>query len=160
ERSWHDLKIIIEEGRVHELGRKDQHQQRMREHSLWVKDNYFTLRDYILSVFFDFPVLDIDADNLEASNNINSKKKKRVIVPDNVEQRIVFRPNDFPYNCQDDITHYVLWCLLPLSMDEVRQYLQHHHSLGEYSERYVCFQNPVYLQSIKDVFHYHVFVRA
>ncbi|GAM27012.1 hypothetical protein SAMD00019534_101870 [Acytostelium subglobosum LB1] len=174
-RSWDELITIIAEGRVHELGRREDWLRRMWAHSDWIKQHYSTARDYILSLVFDFPIVD---DGIEALTPIASAAAqesgdvgepisvtvaaplKRVVTPDGpMEQRIIIRMNDFPYNIDENIRHCVLWCLHPLTEEQARYHLENTLGLGTYGKEYLVFINPPHLQSIKDVFHYHVFIR-
>ncbi|KAF2073888.1 hypothetical protein CYY_004812 [Polysphondylium violaceum] len=151
-RTWEDLKRVINEGRLHELGRRENDQLEMTKHMTGVKAAYHSIKDYIDHRFFDFPVQDVI---------VNSNVKKVSTRPQEISQKLVFRPNDFPYNCEDSVSHYVLWCLKPLTFDEAKDYLDSYlgRQYGDDSNGYIFFVNPEHLQSIKEIFHYHVFIR-
>eukprot|EP01133_Synstelium_polycarpum_P006407 gene6407-7432_t len=121
ERTWEDLNKVIQDERFHELGRKDRDTAKMKEHMIWIKDNY------IKSV----PLT------------------KSTISKD--QQKIVLRLNDFPYNTEESVVHWVLWSLQPLSSDEAKQQIALNFGPINYLEDYVFFINPVILQSIKDI---------
>ncbi|EGG22402.1 hypothetical protein DFA_04521 [Cavenderia fasciculata] len=183
ERTWDDLKNVINEDRLGELGRKDQDTTKMMDHMVYVRATYSSTKDYILSKMFDFPTEDDhqhpiinnvdnnitnqnndnnnnnDSSSSDNSNN-NNVYKKKVVRPVDVKQKLAFKLNDFPYNCHDSITHWVLWCLQPLTHQEAKEHLITHfqHKL-QHQQDFLFFINPVELQSIREVTHYHVFVK-
>ena len=65
---------------------------------------------------------------------------------------LVFCPNMFPYAVEKNIDHYLLWSLKPIHNAEsiLRDLL---------NVPFLCFENPVYKRSVKNVTHYHVFIR-
>ncbi|KYQ91186.1 hypothetical protein DLAC_08102 [Tieghemostelium lacteum] len=189
-KSWKDLEKIIFESRLHELGRKDAVQESMLEHMVWVRSNYLSIKDYILSKVFQFPLEDVIVDHenivcgdctsassststpvmcngssggtsteeLDNSSQRVVQIKKRVVRDEGIKQRLVIRPNDFPYSCEEPISHWILWCLKPMSFDEAKQYLSKFFN-RTHGVDYLFFVNPHHLQSIKEVFHYHVFLK-
>eukprot|EP01132_Coremiostelium_polycephalum_P003645 gene3645-4540_t len=184
-RSWEDLKLIIIEDRLDELGRSNRGQEQMLNHMKWIKSNYTSVKDYILSKVFEFPefldenciVNNTNNDNIlnncniqqhkDNNNNITSTAqttncttptKKKVIKPEGIQQKIVFRPNDFPYNTDEIVSHYCLWCLNPMSFQEAKELLSKILN-ANHDEDFIFFMNPERLQSIKEVSHYHVFIK-
>jgi len=73
----------------------------------------------------------------------------------------VITPNDFPYDVSKGIHHYLLWFnpdnKYPMynDYDHVAKILDRHVGSG----KYVCFMNPLSIQSVPAVKHYHVFFR-
>lgn len=74
-----------------------------------------------------------------------------------INDRFVIASNDFPYNFEEGINHYVLW-LNPkynkLSLEEVEILC---HNLFDF-DVYVH-ETPLYLRSIKKIQHYHIFTK-
>lgn len=68
-------------------------------------------------------------------------------------------PNDFPYALEVPIRHEVIWTRVPLHGDPVRvqRLIERYFPAAEWQT--MSLVNPVYLQTIKDIFHIHVFVR-
>ncbi|EGC33953.1 hypothetical protein DICPUDRAFT_80304 [Dictyostelium purpureum] len=157
-RTWEDLKNIIKEGRLEILGRKNKDQLDMERHMSKVKSEFNSAKDYIDFKVFQFPT------ELKAFENEETGLvyQRRVSVrPNNIEQRLVIRPNDFPYHCDADISHWVLWCLKPLTFEEAKEFISKifKREYANDNDGFIFFVNPEHLQSIKDIFHYHVFIR-
>ena len=71
---------------------------------------------------------------------------------------VVFRKNDFPYNLEEGVEHFLLWSNQDLSPDEIDTYIQEHTvSLDPLDT--LWFVNPTELKSIPDLWHAHVMVR-
>ena len=63
--------------------------------------------------------------------------------------------NDFPYDLEKNIEHYVLWSRKRLENDSIEKILKQEFK----NLNIVFFENPEYLKSIKDIFHIHIFVK-
>ncbi|EFA86716.1 hypothetical protein PPL_00520 [Heterostelium album PN500] len=142
ERTWDDLKFVISQGRLHELGRKDVIQSEMKNHSKWVSENYNSMKDYILYKMFDFELESTVEENNDntSPNQLHSTKKKKAVIPDIIEQKIVFKKNDFPYNCEKGINHMVLWCLKPMTDEQAKKYITENLNLEfgkDYYKRHI-----------------------
>jgi len=64
--------------------------------------------------------------------------------------------NKYPYALQKGIYHYVLFALQPLDSSSI----QHEIQVKFKNRPVVWFINPLYLQSIKDLWHCHIFIRT
>uniref|UniRef100_A0A7R9W0K5 Uncharacterized protein n=1 Tax=Chlamydomonas euryale TaxID=1486919 RepID=A0A7R9W0K5_9CHLO len=77
-------------------------------------------------------------------------KKKAAVKADVLtapQPTIVFQQNDFPYNFEAGVTHYVLWSSKPLSPDQINAQIEKHMP----GQETVMFVNPPVLQSIPAV---------
>jgi len=69
-------------------------------------------------------------------------------------------PNRFPYDVEPGVDHLVLWSVKPLSDEDMhRKIKQQLKRLYKTSVEYVAFVNFVEDQSIRDLWHAHVFVK-
>lgn len=68
---------------------------------------------------------------------------------------VVFRKNDFPYNLDNGVEHFLLWSNQDLSPDEIDVYIQE-NTHGALDTLY--FINPAELKSIPELWHAHVMV--
>ncbi|KAN0019808.1 hypothetical protein ACTFIU_003030 [Dictyostelium citrinum] len=157
ERSWKDLKEIIQGDRLEILGRKLKDQAEMEKHLKVVKQQFKSIKDYIDFKVFKFPTQSInyiDEKGIEVNRLIT-------IRPENLEQKLVFRPNDFPYSCDKSISHWVLWCLKPLDHEDAKHLISKltNREFSNDDNGFLFFINPFHLQSIKEISHYHVFIK-
>eukprot|EP00892_Ulva_mutabilis_P011242 jgi/Ulvmu1/8490/UM044_0024.1 len=88
---------------------------------------------------------------------IDEDGKKTVHMPSDATEAPIWRANDFPYACQPGIDHHNIWCTIPLSGEQVNAVVEAHKPSSEYET--LIFVNPVELQSIKAIWHAHVFSR-
>lgn len=65
------------------------------------------------------------------------------------------RRNDFPYNWEDGIEHYLLWSNEEVPDNEIEGYIQ---DLMPHCSDYLWFVNPAELKSIPEIWHAHVIV--
>ncbi|KAG1676542.1 hypothetical protein FOA52_000085 [Chlamydomonas sp. UWO 241] len=80
---------------------------------------------------------------------------KRAVL-DAEEPTIVFGENDFPYNFEPGMTHYVLWATKPLPRAELNAQIAA-RLLGRET---LVFVNPPALQSIPALWHAHILARS
>ena len=71
----------------------------------------------------------------------------------------VLVPNDFPYALELPIRHEVIWTRVPLHGDpaRVQRLIETYFPADKW--HLLSLVNPPYLQTIKDIFHIHVFVK-
>eukprot|EP01113_Clastostelium_recurvatum_P042969 TRINITY_DN7034_c0_g1_i1.p1 TRINITY_DN7034_c0_g1~~TRINITY_DN7034_c0_g1_i1.p1 ORF type:complete len:181 (-),score=25.78 TRINITY_DN7034_c0_g1_i1:39-560(-) len=133
---------------LHELGRAKDMLDRMFAHTDKMKTIWRSMGDYILSRLFGF----------EYETDPDSSLYRAI--PDTGKMTTLFVPNDFPYNTEEGIDHWLLWSLTPIPDEEARAFLDAKlvDSDGKVL-RYVYFVNPVAVRSIKEVSHYHVFFK-
>lgn len=65
--------------------------------------------------------------------------------------------NKFPYDWEDDVSHYMLWSVNPLTDNEVRERIEKRFPLHSYD--WVFFINRPSSQSVQGIFHAHILVR-
>lgn len=156
---WEALQRYIEHGRFDELGRSKDLLLEMNDHMHKVKEEYASVRDYILGKFFQLPLVEVDVEEpdsiKDSASPISKGRKKQAIIRKDDMGRLAFALNDFPYNFTPNIKHYILWSLKPLTDEEIRDHISKLLTKGE---RYLVFSNLPFKQSIKDVFHVHVCV--
>lgn len=70
---------------------------------------------------------------------------------------VIFMENDFPYNVETGIQHFLLWSNQGLDVSEIEEYIKHHPATHGSLET-LWFVNPVELRSIPDMWHAHVMV--
>ena len=106
---------------------------------------------------------------LEVQNNyqkhIDFLKKQNMTALDNIKtivpnNTITIIPNDFPYNTEKNVLHYVVWCrnVVPTKQEivsEIEKFALHNDF-----EDFIFFQNPPSLQSIPELLHYHLFLKT
>jgi hypothetical protein len=109
-----------------------------------IKSEYATMGDYIFFKKFSMPTI-LGPDNKKIADL--SKKMDA--------QQILFEKNDFPYAIEDNIEHYLIWSLTPLSSDDIiaiaTKNLPNHEFLWSI--------NPPSVQSVKEIFHAHIYSR-
>jgi len=110
-----------------------------------VNEEYASTRDYLLAKVFGFTPRSIEGSKLQ--------------VVDDIPPMMVFTANDFPYNCADPIQHWLVWSTTELNLQMVEEYL--HSAVPKKfgtGALYICLLNPPNHQSIRDLFHVHVFI--
>ena len=66
-----------------------------------------------------------------------------------------FARNDFPYALDPSISHHLIWSRAPLNVDEMHCIMEEHRPPHRYQT--VTFINPPHLQSVKNLWHAHIF---
>lgn len=82
-----------------------------------------------------------------------------VTVSDVITKKMKGRPiawmrNEYPYDV-DNTRHYLIWSTYQLSDEKIKEIATRHAQ----SQNFICFVNPEYLQSIKDIWHAHVIIQ-
>eukprot|EP00698_Gefionella_okellyi_P004205 TRINITY_DN13918_c0_g1_i1.p1 TRINITY_DN13918_c0_g1~~TRINITY_DN13918_c0_g1_i1.p1 ORF type:complete len:166 (-),score=21.89 TRINITY_DN13918_c0_g1_i1:69-539(-) len=143
---WQLLTHLIATDRVTEMGRSEQglkaYVARMEE----IRSEYETVGDYVLASVFGLTCETTDG------------QKKRAIIPPGFESRekVFIKPNDFPYNLVPGIEHYIIWCHAPKSAEELATIAREFAGDRVYAQ----FVNPVATQSVRNVFHAHLFINT
>ena len=105
---------------------------------------YNTVIDYLYDVIFNFPT------------KFNSEGKLTTL---NSDQFIkIFRPNDYPYQLNDNSNHYVMWYNCqnkPYSYDQINLDIQEELSKLANNYQYVWYENPI--MSVPEIYHVQVF---
>ena len=120
----------------------DQYQQHKRN----VLSKYNSMGDYILAKYFDETLVSLDKNTGKLS--YNGKETGNVY---NIQ------PNDFPYNFEKDIKHFLIWSTYQLTDDEVEGICLN-EILPSKRTQYIYWTNEVNLQSVihRHLFHVHV----
>jgi hypothetical protein len=139
--SWESLSNIIKSNELHLLGRDNEGERKYQEWSLNVKEKYQSISDVVYHNIFNCEF------DIHSEKKIALKHTKRFDV--------VLRKNDFPYHLTDDISHYLLWSCWILSLEDVEIIIQKKLP----NKEFMYFVNPPHLQSIKDIWHAHIFIK-
>lgn len=143
--SWIEAKAIIEAGRLESLGRSTEQQATYRVFRANIQEEWVSVSDYVLCA------------KLQYSETTTADGKRVAVRPPGVEQpRTVLLENDFPYNLDTGIFHYVLWKIggevLPNDIDVAVQQLRTTRGAVDTA----VYINPPHLKSILDVEHAHI----
>lgn len=116
------------------LGRSSEVMEKYEEHKKELKDNGIIIDDYINNKYF--------RDNTH---------------------KFCLDKNIFPYYCDSNIEHYVMWirCGEKISENNFKEFICNKLFDGDFCEmkqKCIYFQNITALQSIKGVNHLHVFI--
>ena len=76
-------------------------------------------------------------------------------LPGGPDSRLVWAPNDYPYNLAPGIEHHLAWsCCGPPSSDVLEAFVTAQRPPSAYHS--IVFINPRHLQSVRNVWHAHV----
>jgi hypothetical protein len=120
-----------------------------------IQTKYLAAREYVQSLKFrkysDF----IKIKHLGYKSNLN---KDGYIVSRKIKCSLsyMFVENEYPYHFNENIKHYLIWALKPLDYCEIFQILK--ESNIEYCD-WTWFVNTTAKQSIKDLWHCHIFLK-
>ena len=143
--SWPEAKTIIEEGRLDLLGRSIEQQATYRAFREQIQVEWVSVSDYILCC------------KLQYSETTAADGKRVAIRPTTVESpRTVLLENDFPYNFDTGISHFVLWKIggevLQADIDAAVHQLRATYNATDTA----VYINPPHLKSILDLEHAHI----
>ena len=152
--TWNELNRVVINNRwisaVNPNPRLYEDQIAMELHTKNVKKRYISMADYILDTYFNIPM------KIVIDKNDNNIKKYQSDLNPNYEQRefkYVFIPNDFPYRCDEGITHDLLFATKPIeSKDEINNLIYKHLK----HKKYLWWENPLQAKSIPDLWHIHI----
>jgi len=151
--SWNECKQIVAEDRLELLGRSDTQQSSYDEFTRGIKDKYEHVKDYLFVSKFGFEA--------EASP-ITGKLRVNILPGSLSTDRLNLCINDFPYNYEEGIAHYVLWKLgTQLTEKEIvdaQDSLLRDERLG--AKDACWYVNPPHLKSILEIDHAHILVLA
>ena len=66
--------------------------------------------------------------------------------------------NEYPYHLEKDISHYLLWRVVPMAFEEVDKYIENDKILSKCD--ILWYINPIWIKSIKGVWHCHILART
>lgn len=145
--SWKELGDLIVEGTLEslgKLGRSEADLKVYREFMAGVRNDYASVGDFIKIDVFEAAVHSSDG-------------KKHAVDVEHASERVVWRLNDFPYNLEDGIQHWLLWSTRELAKGRMQQLIDDKFPAGSWDR--LTFVNPAPLQSVLSVWHCHVIVR-
>ena len=67
-------------------------------------------------------------------------------------------PNEFPYHLEENISHYLLWRVVPMTFEEVDNYIATNETLNKCD--ILWWVNPMWIKSVKGVWHCHILART
>jgi len=140
-----DIQSLLDKDSIHFFGRTSEMLEKMKVRMSLVKEKWLAVKDYLLCRFFGF------------ESTVDPITNLLVSVPDTQKVSISFVPNDFPYNVELDIEHWILWGLEKMDPEEVKLYLD--SKMVDVDGKvvpYVSFVNPPETQSVRNLFHVHV----
>lgn len=127
-----------------QLGRNSAQMQVYQSNLAQVRREYASVQEYCKARFLDYETYP-NADGLLEARR-----------PASAQGRIVsWRLNDYPYNFEAGIQHYVLWSETELREDEIQAVIKRELPNHETA----VFVNPPVLQSVAAVWHCHVIAR-
>ena len=97
--------------------------------------------------------------NWEVQNYYSKRSEKdKIRFKENIKNKLLVNPyvlekNNYPYNVQAE--HWVLWMSYPMTEYDINKILDKELIDKEYK----YYENPVYIRSVPEIIHYHVFVR-
>ncbi|GBF89557.1 hypothetical protein Rsub_02275 [Raphidocelis subcapitata] len=145
---WEQTSALIREGTVESLGKLGRSEEQLRVYRSFmagVKEDYASVADFIkISVF-------------EAAVHITDGKKQAVDSEHASADRAIWRPNDFPYNFEPAMQHWLLWCSREPPAARLQALVDAKFPPGAWDV--LRFVNPPALQSVLSVWHCHVIVR-
>lgn len=79
----------------------------------------------------------------------------------NKQNQWVLVPNDFPYDLENNILHYVLWFNPSIggSLELAKIICEEHIAMDVRFTDYFIFENPEHKKSVPEILHYQVFFR-
>eukprot|EP00879_Flechtneria_rotunda_P006848 GHRR01007193.1.p1 GENE.GHRR01007193.1~~GHRR01007193.1.p1 ORF type:complete len:171 (+),score=39.38 GHRR01007193.1:585-1097(+) len=145
--TWQQAKKNIQAHTVEslgKLGRTEADLATYKAHMAKVKDEYNSVSDFIKITV------------LERACRLNADCKKEAVEPAHSTQQLIWRLNDFPYNFEPDVQHWLLWSSnQPLEAVQIQEEIRAKFPDHEF----LWFVNPAALQSVTSVWHCHVLVR-
>jgi len=144
---WNEVKNIINTNKLEFLGRNEEQQKVYEEFRQDILLKYENVSQYLYITKFNF------------NSNINNNNNKLIAIrPDNIDiNKTYLYLNDFPYNFNNNIKHYVLWKLSLITkeeVDEVAKKLVQDMSAIDYC----TYINPPALKSVLDIEHGHILI--
>lgn len=145
---WSDVKQIMEKGTLERLGRSNIQLTEYREFRSQLLINWVSVTDYVMVSKLDFKCITLE------------NGKKTAEIPAVIQTRTVLTKNDFPYNFESGIEHYVLWKIgSDINSVEIAAAALN-LSVAIKAVDYVTYVNPPHLKSILDLDHAHILLKV
>ena len=145
--SWDEARSIVADGSLASMrlfGRSRDTLQSYREFKSRINRFYASMVDRIM------------IDVFKCDWKMNEDRKIQHLSPSQAGP--FFVKNDFPYNLDPGIEHYLLWSDRVMLDEEVEAYLRS-DPVARQSSSCLTFVNPAELQSIPEVHHVHVLLK-
>ncbi|OZJ04624.1 hypothetical protein BZG36_02062 [Bifiguratus adelaidae] len=142
--TWEELRYLLGNDGLHRLRRAPTPLAKYNAWSAETKATYRTIENYLKTEVLKFPPSTASPDP---------------DMPPDTAFSYLFRLNDFPYAIDPKITHYLIWSPRPLSEKEINYVLEKRLPNLKTDQEEMHFVNPKHLQSVKGIWHAHVFVR-
>ena len=149
-KNWEEILFLAQSNRLGQFHRLESVTNKYNMHMSRYKDIYHTPEDMILHRILNYP-------SYWKYDDCSRSLKRTVDVQSITTNHTAFVPNEFPYNIDPNIKHYLLWSFRPLTPREIREKIEDHIASDQYE--YVYFINPNNLKSIKNIPHVHVMIR-
>ena len=147
--TWTELKVIINRGDLHVLGRSVIQQLEYDSFCEAIKAEWVSIADYLLHSKFNIPYTSETSSSKKLVDR-SSYNKSEVITK--------LLPNDFPYYFDECIDHFIYWKLGgSLSCIEVEEIAR--NVMSDVNSKYIDYQvyiNPAHLKSIPEIEHAHI----
>ncbi|CAG8536700.1 7723_t:CDS:2 [Funneliformis caledonium] len=151
--NWDEVKEIVG-CRLELLRREKSLQLKYAAHKVKIAQEYSSLDHYVCKVVLNWSKEILQKSSTSPQEYFSSKTPST---------HYNLRLNDFPYIVDSSISHYILWSKLPFENQnepdvkkEIDSFLKEKFP-GE--KEWVFFINPPRLQSVKSIWHGHIFVR-
>ncbi|GLI63396.1 hypothetical protein VaNZ11_006357, partial [Volvox africanus] len=152
--NWDEIKNLVHRGKTTDvealgvLGRCEADLMAYRDHRAKILQKYASVTDELRGRLFGAPLVVTQDGKLVVAASDPTSTKRHILV----------MANEFPYYVDPEIAHLNIWCSNgPLSDETVEHLIA--ERLPSETEEYVWFINPLQYQSIRAIWHCHVFVR-
>jgi hypothetical protein len=146
-KGWTEICDIVTSNRLELLRRNDEMLNKYHEFIEKIKSEYCSVEVYIAHKVFAANLVCGGDGKWELDRKCEAWRENRIIV---------FRPNDFPYNFEENIAHDLLWSNRPLDAETISEIIAEEMRKRKRKE-FVYFENPAHLKTIPGIFHIHVF---
>ena len=106
----------------------------------------------------------------QMSQKIDEYINTKYFSNENENKICVFVANSFPYNCESNIKHYLIWVnpkfnmffpdTLNCSKFDPMVKKEVHETFGKNNSEYIFFENIMELKSVKTIRHLHIFIKS
>jgi hypothetical protein len=148
---WDTVNSIIDNNELHRLIRHPDEQQSYIQCINEIKNKYNSVGDCIFDTVFKYPTVLNDNGKLSCINI--------------TDKQIIFTQNDYRYNFEPNILHYILWSTNELNENEIIYELENripyiiNKPFVKRNRDYNFWINPLNIQSVKTIWHAQVIIK-
>lgn len=147
--TFDQLKQWIENSDITNIRRTREGDEEYKQYLTLVNEQWNSIDDYILFRVFNMPF----------ENDVNTGKRKVSYNSSHLRKiNAVMMKNDFPYNIDPSVQHFVLWSTQRLRVDQVPSVINRVLPKAKYDVTW--FENPSSMKSVKQVWHVQVFTKT